>query len=72
VFSPPKEGKSWGVFTTDTEFPSELGGPSYHEEAPGRNDRLSAFKVSVVGQPLHTILIAKLRFKPDVLDPTSL
>jgi hypothetical protein len=72
VFSSPKVGKKWGTFTTDTEFPSDLGGPSYHEEVPG--NPLSASNVSVVRDPARwdTVLIARLRFKPDVLEPTSL
>ncbi|KAF8890966.1 hypothetical protein BD779DRAFT_1515523 [Infundibulicybe gibba] len=70
VFSSPKSGLPWGTFTTDTEVPPEFGGPSYHEAAPG--NPLSASKVSNNGGPWDTVLIARLRFKPDVLEPTSL
>jgi hypothetical protein len=70
VFSSPRAGQPWGTFTTDTEFPPELGGPSYHEEVPG--NPLSASRVSVVGGGWDTVLVARLRFKPDVMEPTSL
>lgn len=74
VFSAPKPGQSWGAFTTDTELPSELGGPSYHEEIPGNSmaSSQSANKISISGAPSATVLVARLRFKPDVSDPTSL
>ncbi|KAJ6461227.1 hypothetical protein C8R47DRAFT_993608 [Mycena vitilis] len=68
VFSSPKSSQPWGTFTTDTEM--EQGGPSYHEPIPG--NPLSASKVSRTGGPWDTVLVARLRFKPDVLDPTSL
>jgi hypothetical protein len=72
VFSSPKAGQAWGTFTTDTEFPEDFRGPSYHEEVPG--NPLSASKVSTVGgsSKWDTVLLARLRFKPDVLEPTSL
>jgi hypothetical protein len=68
VFSSPKGGQPWGTFTTDTE--PEQGGPSYHE--PIHGNPLSACKVSRTGGPWDTVLVARLRFKPDVLEPTSL
>ncbi|KAG7443780.1 uncharacterized protein BT62DRAFT_995815 [Guyanagaster necrorhizus] len=64
---PPRNGQPWGVIKTDNEVPSELG-PSYHEDLPF----VSASKVSRNGSRDVTILIARLRFKPDVLEPTSL
>ena len=71
VYSSPRIGQDWGTFTTDTELPPELGGPSYHEEVPG--NRLSANKVSMVNGnlPWDSVLLARLRFKPDNPDPTS-
>ncbi|KAJ6608484.1 hypothetical protein B0H10DRAFT_1815704, partial [Mycena sp. CBHHK59/15] len=68
VFSSPKAGQPWGTFTTDAE--PEQGGPSYHE--PIHGTPLSASKVSASGGQWDTVLVARLRFKPDVLDPTSL
>ncbi|KAG6864758.1 hypothetical protein C0991_007317 [Blastosporella zonata] len=72
VFSSPRNGQPWGTFTTDTDVPPELGGPSYDEPVPGH--ALSASKVSKngSGRSWDTVLIARLRFKPDVLEPTSL
>jgi hypothetical protein len=76
VFGSPKPGQFWGTFTTDTELPPELGGPSYHEEVPGNRmaNSQSAHKVSMVGaaNAWNTVLLARLRFPPDVLEPTSL
>ncbi|KAJ6553853.1 hypothetical protein B0H10DRAFT_2169714 [Mycena sp. CBHHK59/15] len=68
VFSSPKASQPWGTFTTDAE--PEQGGPSYHE--PIHGTPLSASKVSASGGQWDTVLVARLRFKPDVLDPTSL
>ncbi|THU90560.1 hypothetical protein K435DRAFT_968632 [Dendrothele bispora CBS 962.96] len=69
VFTAARTGQPWGTFTTDTEFPSVLGGPSYHEPVSGSPS--SASKVSLEGGPWNTVLVARLRFKPDVLEPTS-
>ncbi|KAF7376375.1 Protein kinase domain-containing protein [Mycena sanguinolenta] len=70
VFSSTKSGQPWGTFTTDTG--SELSGPNYHE--PSVSSPLSASKVSTnsTNNVWDTVLIARLRFKPDVLEPTSL
>ncbi|KAF9069993.1 hypothetical protein BDP27DRAFT_1362916 [Rhodocollybia butyracea] len=71
VFTSPKSRQPWGTFTTDTEMPSDLGGPSYHEPLSG--SPRSASRISTQGNyPWNTVLIARLRFKPDVLEPTSL
>ncbi|KAJ7249861.1 hypothetical protein C8J57DRAFT_1437777 [Mycena rebaudengoi] len=67
VYSSPKSGQPWGTFTTDTE--PEQGGPSYHEPIHGTPD--SDCKISIAGGQWDTVLIARLRFKPDVSDPTS-
>ncbi|KAF5362649.1 hypothetical protein D9758_009617 [Tetrapyrgos nigripes] len=69
VFTAARTGQPWGTFTTDTGFPTDVVGPSYHE--PVTENSLSASKVSPEGAPWNTLLIARLRFKPDVLDPTS-
>ncbi|KAJ7141695.1 hypothetical protein C8R43DRAFT_586859 [Mycena crocata] len=68
VFSSAKGGQPWGTFTTDAE--AAQGGPSYHEEIHGMP--VSASKVSHSGGAWDTVLVARLRFKPDVLEPTSL
>ncbi|KAG6898186.1 hypothetical protein C0993_007043 [Termitomyces sp. T159_Od127] len=70
VFSSPRNGAPWGTFTTDTEVPPEMGGPSYDEPVPGH--AISSSKVSKVGPNWETVLVSRLRFKPDALEPTSL
>ena len=69
VYATPKNGKPWGAFTTDTEVPPELG-PSYEVES-GDSVLVQESKVSNHGGPWDTVLLARLRFKPDVLEPTS-
>lgn len=64
---PPQHGKPWGIVKTDTHC---RGGPSYHEPVSG--GPLSNNKISKNGDPEATVLIGRLRFKPDVEDPTSL
>lgn len=70
VFSAQRPGRAWGAFTTDTEVPAGLAGPSYHETFPATP--VSASKVSNSNGSWDTVLIARLRFKPDVDEPTSL
>ncbi|KAG6902523.1 hypothetical protein C0995_015340 [Termitomyces sp. Mi166 len=69
VFSSPRNNQPWGTFTTDTEVLHEMG-PSYNEPIPGH--AVSSSKVSKVGRTWDTVLIARLRFKPDAVEPTSL
>ncbi|KDR78069.1 hypothetical protein GALMADRAFT_245050, partial [Galerina marginata CBS 339.88] len=65
VYANPQIGQPWGTFTTDTEVSQ---GPSYEEpsEIP-----LTASKVSMHGESWDAVLLARLRFKPDILEPTS-
>jgi hypothetical protein len=70
VYSTPKIGKPWGAFTTDREIPPELG-PSYDEGDSGDSYLVQESKVSNHGGPWDTVILARLRFKPDVLEPTS-
>ncbi|KAF8805001.1 hypothetical protein BYT27DRAFT_7193708 [Phlegmacium glaucopus] len=67
VYAAPVNGKPWGTFTTDKQVLPELG-PSYDER-----DIISVqeIKVSPHGGLWNTVLLARLRFKPDVLEPTS-
>ncbi|KAG6889171.1 hypothetical protein C0992_006218 [Termitomyces sp. T32_za158] len=69
VFTPPRNGQPWGTFTTDTEVPPEMGNSSYDEPMPGR--AISSSKVSKVGLNWENVL-ARLRFKQDASEPTSL
>ncbi|KAG5329066.1 hypothetical protein C0989_010165 [Termitomyces sp. Mn162] len=52
------------------EVPRAMGGPSYDEPVPGY--AISSSKVSKVGRNWDTVLVARLLFKPDALEPTSL
>ena len=68
VYATPKIGKPWGAFTTDTEVSREHG-PSYDEAG---DTLVQESKVSNNhGGVWDTVLLARLRFKPDVLEPTS-
>ncbi|KAG0700333.1 hypothetical protein DFH29DRAFT_1056138 [Suillus ampliporus] len=75
VFSDRKSGRPWGTFTTDTEYPSDEGGPSY-EEIPQK--AVFASKVSPVrmnagsvDKDWDTLMLARLRFPTDATEPTS-
>ncbi|KAJ7217776.1 hypothetical protein GGX14DRAFT_550000 [Mycena pura] len=70
VFSSTKSGQPWGTFTTDTG--SELAGPYYHEPVAGNPQSASKVSTNSTTNVWDTVSIARLRFKPDVLEPTSL
>ncbi|GLB41362.1 putative protein tyrosine kinase [Lyophyllum shimeji] len=59
VFSSPDQGRPWGVFTLP-QGEDEVSRP------------LRSSKISNFGDPSKTILIARLRFQPDVEEPTLL
>ncbi|KAG2099294.1 uncharacterized protein F5147DRAFT_747297 [Suillus discolor] len=76
VFSDRQSGRPWGTFTTDTEYPSDEGGPSYIEEIPRK--AVFASKVSPVrlnagsnDKDWDTLVLARLRFPTDATEPTS-
>ena len=74
VYAGARAGQPWGAFSTTApaEQGATHGGPTYHEEMVGNS--LSAHRVSTV-QPhagWDTVLLARLRFKPDAAEPTSL
>jgi abelson tyrosine-protein kinase 1 len=73
VFGGPRTGQPWGEFSLDTDMSaSVVGGPNYHEEPVDKS--LSVKKVSLVStsSKWDTVLLSRLRFKPDVREPTSL
>ena len=70
VYATPKNGQPWGAFTTDKDVPQALG-PSYEEDEASDTSLVQDSKVSDHGRPWETVLLARLRFKPDVLEPTS-
>ncbi|KAL0058574.1 hypothetical protein AAF712_014737 [Marasmius tenuissimus] len=52
-------------------FPPKVGGPNYDEPVSAK--QVNKSKVSnAPGSSWETVLVARLRFKPDVLEPTSL
>ncbi|EIN05641.1 hypothetical protein PUNSTDRAFT_46534 [Punctularia strigosozonata HHB-11173 SS5] len=67
VFSAPKAGQPWGEFALEHEA---VAGPAYAEEAQ-RDWNHKVTRVSD-GSRLDTVILARLRFKPDVAEPTSL
>ena len=70
VFTSPKKGQKWGTFSVDLEsLPGQAGGPNYHEDVPGKH--ASANKVSEVGDAGGSVLLARLRFRPDEDHPTA-
>lgn len=71
MFTSPKAGQKWGAFAIDTSM-DQLGGPSYHEDVPGKT--ASANKVSEynTSSPWNSVLLARLRFRPDEDHPTAL
>ncbi|KAF8957169.1 hypothetical protein BDZ97DRAFT_1707220 [Flammula alnicola] len=70
VYSNPKPGQPWGTFTTDNEVPHELG-PAYDLDEPDERPRSAESKVSKYNDPWEAVLLARLRFKPDAIEPTS-
>lgn len=71
VYSSPKTGQPWGTFTTDAEVTQESVGPFYDDETSNTPSQ-SASKVSYQQNgPWDSVLLARLRFKPDHLEPTS-
>jgi len=71
VYATAKDGQPWGVFTTVLASDDPEHGPSYDEPNIEVENRAEATKVSCHGGPSDTVLLARLRFKPDVLEPTS-
>lgn len=76
VYTGVKPGQEWGAFSTTMAdlSSSMLGGPLYHEEMVG--NPLSASNISRVKEssssPWDSVLLARLRFKTDAAEPTSL
>ncbi|KAF8634740.1 hypothetical protein AX15_000748 [Amanita polypyramis BW_CC] len=70
VYAAPRNGQPWGTFTIDTQVSPKVGGPIYGESFSGRPSFAS--HVSNAGDGWNTIILARLRFKPDLPEPTSL
>ncbi|KAF5329648.1 hypothetical protein D9619_008927 [Psilocybe cf. subviscida] len=69
VFSGPKKGAPWGTFATDTKIPGGQVGPVYEESNPEEHD--FSVKISNTNDPPRAVLLGRLRFKADSLDPTT-
>jgi hypothetical protein len=75
VFSDREIGRPWGTFTTDTEYPSDKGGPSYIEEIPRKTvfaSKVSPVRVSSKSdvRDWDTLVLARFRFPTDATEPT--
>lgn len=70
VYAAPKNGQPWGLFTTDTHVSPKVGGPIYNESYTVTPS--SASRISNARDGWDSVVLARLRFKPDVLEPTSL
>ena len=71
VSSPPQNGQPWGKFSLSANMSSPmLGGHCYEEESAVPFSYKG--KVSTTsGGEWHSLLLARLRFKPDMPDPTA-
>lgn len=74
MFSPARVGRTWGEFTlTSAEQGLE---PSNETEQPnlmvGAVTASNVSRVKVSSEPWDSVLLARLRFKPDLPEPTSL
>jgi hypothetical protein len=77
-----RKGQPWGTFSFERSVSSGRNGPSYEEEEEDRagaggegGDAVGheyASKVSVVGDPSRALVVGRLRFRPDCMEPTSL
>lgn len=54
----------------DDTVSSSLG-PAYDFDDADDRTRLSECKISDYNGPVHAVLLARLRFKPDTIQPTS-
>ncbi|EMD32697.1 hypothetical protein CERSUDRAFT_143220 [Gelatoporia subvermispora B] len=72
VYSAPIKGEPWGQLTT-TDLAASIGsGPVYNEEPAGGAQSASKISTYTGRTPWDTVLLARLRFKTDAADPTSL
>lgn len=70
VFSAPRAGSAWGEFIHQSADNNALG-PHYRESPTGPfvyTDKISNAKRA--GQ-MDSVILARLRFKPDAAEPTS-
>jgi len=68
VFSNPRKGRPWGNFTTSTIVTGGHDGP-YEGADAGKYEHAS--KISNTNDPSKAVLLGRLRFKPDSIEPTT-
>ncbi|KZT21885.1 hypothetical protein NEOLEDRAFT_1072805 [Neolentinus lepideus HHB14362 ss-1] len=73
VFSGQKvAGQRWGEFEFDFSDNALGPGPAYHEDLPDGTQPRFAQKVSSARSgPWDTVVLSRLRFKPDAVEPTA-
>ena len=74
MFSPARVGRAWGQFTL-TSAEQGLQPSSETEQQDLMVGAVTANNVSLVkgsSEPWDSVLLARLRFKPDLPEPTSL
>lgn len=73
VYTAPRSGTPWGAFSEDTGLaPDVAAGPHYSEASAATTIAANKVSDTARGTQWDTVLVARLRFKPDVLEPTSL
>ena len=73
VFSSPRAGQQWGDFTVTNDLSSSMVAGPVYDEPEGHTLDVSAKKVSKVGRggKWDVVLLARLRFTTDGVEPTS-
>lgn len=71
ILTSQKAGQECGTFTTDSEIPLELGGPSYRAGVPGIRNFVNKLSKVIGNASWDSVQLACLRFKLDVAEPIS-
>jgi abelson tyrosine-protein kinase 1 len=73
VFAPARVGRPWGQFTlTCAEESMEPSSVAVQQEMMGAVTASNVSLVKGASEPWDSVLLARLRFKPDIAEPTSL
>lgn len=77
AYADRKEDQDWGAFSTDSALTSIVPGPAYDGDGLTTLHSVHASKISKVrgggeGEKMDSVLLARLRFRPDEEDPTRL
>jgi abelson tyrosine-protein kinase 1/abelson tyrosine-protein kinase 2 len=75
AFDDRRNGEKWGKFTTDESLPgTAVGGPDWQDRDDHPVDELYTSKVSTNGDSAtgwNSLILSRLRFRPDEDEPTS-